>query len=426
MPSATKIKQRRYLHFDRPLNSSQANSLVKNPTRVKSWAFRPMIQYIKTTKRVKREGNQLVPNEKNRSICYSSHEDAAIYDHYGFLLSEGYEPLLAAHGLSSVVTAFRPSSGLCNIHYADEVFTWIREKGDCVALAFDIKGFFDNLDHKVLKRQWSVILGQQQLPPDHYAVYKSLTKFAYVELDQVFRELKISKQNPRANGRQRLCTPEDFRIKVRKLIKKNLKPYGIPQGTPMSAVLSNLYMLEFDKAVHAEVERVGGFYRRYCDDMLCIVSQDKRELIEDFVMGKIREVCLEIQKEKTMRHTFSLKDGVLVADKPLQYLGFTFDGRKVLLRNSGLSRYYAKMRSSVRLTAKTRNKGDRDRNTLPNEEWVRSNIRRRKLNIRYSYLGRHNYISYAMRASRILKEDAIKKQVRPHWKKLNEAVRYVD
>jgi len=385
-----------------------------------------MIKYIKTTKRVKREDGQLVPSEKNRPICYCSHGDAAIYDHYGSLLSEGYESLLAAHGLSSVVTAFRPNSGLCNIHFANEVFTWIREKGNCVALAFDIKGFFDHLDHKVLKRQWSVVLGQQYLPADHYAVYKSLTKFAYVELELVFRELKINKQNPRANRRTRLCTPEEFRVQVRKLIKKNVEVYGIPQGTPMSAVLSNLYMLEFDKAVYAEVQRVGGFYRRYCDDMLCIVSQDKQELIEDFVMGKIKEVHLEIQKEKTTRHTFSLKDDVLIADRPLQYLGFTFDGQKVLLRNSGLSRYYAKMRSGVRFAAKSRNKGDRDRNTSTNEEWVKSNIRRKKLNIRYSYLGRHNYISYAMRASRILNEKAIKKQVRPHWKKLNNAVAYVD
>lgn len=133
MPSVKKFKQRRYLHFDVPLNSSQANSLVKSPTRVKSWAFRPMIQYIKTTKRVKREAGQLVSSEKNRPICYCAHGDAAIYDQYGSLLSEGYETLLAAHSLSSVVTAFRPSSGLCNIHYANEVFTWIREKGNCVA-----------------------------------------------------------------------------------------------------------------------------------------------------------------------------------------------------------------------------------------------------------------------------------------------------
>ena len=35
--------------------------------------------------------------------------------------------------------------------------------------------------------------------------------------------------------------------------------------------------------------------------------------------------------------------------KPLQYLGFTFDGRRALIRSGTLARYYRRMRNGVRV-----------------------------------------------------------------------------
>ena len=57
---------------------------------------------------------------------------------------------------------------------------------------------------------------------------------------------------------------------VRPLIQKpnkfDGKRYGIPQGSPMSAILSNIYMLDFDKYCCELANNFGGIYRRYCDD----------------------------------------------------------------------------------------------------------------------------------------------------------------
>jgi hypothetical protein len=106
-------------------------------------------------------------------------------------------------------------------------------------------------------------------------------------------------------------------------------------------------------------------------------------------------------------------------DKVLQYLGFLFDGRRVLLRNAGLSRFYCRMRAAVRLAAATKTKADR---RLCNKKANANPIKRKKLNTRYSYLGGRNFVSYAIRAGKEFGDLSIKKQLRRHWPKLNVAV----
>ena len=382
----------------------------------------PMLKCVLSVEKVKRTaGGSLTTKPKDRPICYSTHKDAAIYAYYASLLNQDYEKALSSRKLSSVVTAFRHDAGKCNINFAKEAFDWIRAQGSCVALAFDIKSFFDNLDHRNLKRQWANVLGQQTLPDDHYSVFKSLTRFAWVERVKALMALGISKHNPRAQQRRRLCSPQDFRqiICGQGLVERNRNLFGIPQGSPMSSVLSNIYMLDFDSAVNDKVSSVGGLYRRYCDDMLCIVPPQHEAEIEAFVTAEIKKVKLEIQAAKTSRHHFNATHDLAYEDKPLQYLGFLFDGKRVLLRNAGLGRHYAKMRAAVRLAAATKRKIDKRQ---PPTKESPNPIKRKKLNIRFSYHGQRNFVSYAFKAAKVFEDPAIKKQVRRHWKKLNATV----
>lgn len=417
------FERRSYLHFDEPLSEKAAESLAKNPARVAAWAFLPMLNWIITARKVKRKaGGEIVKKDpKNRSISYACHKDAAIYAYYGHLLGQRYEARILALGIGDNVTAFREESGQCNIDFAKESFDWIRAKGECVALAFDIQGFFDNLDHRLLKKQWAKTLEMERLPNDHFAVYSSLTKFAYVDRVAVFKEFGISPYNPRANKRKRICSPLEFRDRVRSkgLIQTNLLTRAIPQGSPMSAILSNIYMTGFDVAVAQRVQLAGGLYRRYCDDMLCVVPTASAQEIERFVMAEIGKIRLNIQVEKTKRHHFRVEADVLTVDEPLQYLGFLFDGSRTLLRTASIARYYRKMRAGVSLTVQTKRKHDFLR-AKHNE--AEQPLKRRKLNIRYSYLGRHNFISYAIRAAKKMGEPAIRKQVKRHWKALNAEV----
>jgi hypothetical protein len=321
-------------------------------------------------------------------------------------------------GLSHCVTAFRPKSGKSNIDHAGEVFEWIRNCGEGRAYAFDITSFFDRLDHPRLKAGWETLIGVTRLPSDHFAVFKSLTSFSFVHRNAAFEALKVSRHNPRAGNRRRLCPPSEFRelIRAADLIGRNDSGMGIPQGSPMSAVLSNIYMLEFDEAMAAWVTERGGIYRRYCDDILVAVPVSCSDDVAGFVQSKITDLALEIQPEKTTEHQFQIIAEKVQLDRPLSYLGFVFDGSRVLIRTVGISRYYAKMRSGVRLAGQTMRK--HNSKGKPHEP-----MRTRKLYVLYSYVGRHNFTSYAYRAARDLKSPAIKKQIRRHWSVLKEEIK---
>lgn len=362
---------------------------------------------------------------KERPIAYAAHKDAAIFTWYSHLLTARYESLIADTPMDACVTAFRSGTGKCNIHHAAESFNWIKAHGPCVALAFDIESFFDSLDHALLKTAWCRILDLELLPDDHYAVYRAVTRFAKVDRTALFDALNISRHNQRAHGRKKLCTPKEFRELIRQegLIEVNGQTFGIPQGSPMSAILSNIYMLEFDTHVAAYVARLGGLYRRYCDDMLIVVDEEQAADAERFVQEAIALAKLTIQPDKTKRHHFVADGAALSVTEPLQYLGFLFDGVRTLVRTASIARYYGKMRAGVRLAVATKDKQNEIRRQKG--EGVVS-LKTTKLNKRYSYLGRRNFISYAHRASRIMEEASIKKQVKKHWGKLRSEIQKQD
>ena len=410
------------MHFDEPIPTKAAHALATDGSRVARWGFLPFIRCDIVTKKIRRKHGKLEEKEKVRPICYAAHKDAAIYSYYGHLLSTRYEAELASGNLSQFVTAFRPASGKCNIDFALEAFDAIKAAMGCVALAFDVEGFFDNLDHAILKQQWCRLLNVQRLSADHFAVFRSLTRFATVRREALFEALGISPHNPRAGERKRLCAPEVFRKDVRDagLVVVHKDSKGIPQGSPASAVLSNIYMLDFDKAVSERVAAVGGFYRRYCDDFLCVVPASAASAVEAFVMETVTGLKLTINADKTKRHTFSIVNGRLtVAPEPLQYLGFLFDGRRVLIRTASIARYYRKLRAGVRFAALTKAKYDK---LAAKRGVVNGPLKTRQLNLRYSYVGRHNFVSYAHRAARKMDDESLKSQIKPHWKKLNAEV----
>lgn len=111
-------------------------------------------------------------------------------------------------------------------------------------------------------------------------------------------------------------------------------------------------MIPFDEEICALADSIGGHYRRYCDDILWLCSADDEDRVRAAVTAAILERKLEINDGKTDRSTFDYTEGgELQADRPLQYLGFTFDGQRRLLRSSTLSRFYRRMRLGVRQTA---------------------------------------------------------------------------
>ena len=75
---------------------------------------------------------------------------------------------------------------------------------------------------------------------------------------------------------------------------------GIPQGSAMSTLLSNIYLAEFDQRIFEKGLNEGFVYRRYCDDLLIICKVDQVNDLKKYLMDLInQEYKLTIQNRKT-------------------------------------------------------------------------------------------------------------------------------
>lgn len=54
----------------------------------------------------------------------------------------------------------------------------------------DVTSFFDNLNHRLLHRQWKRILNRENLPDDHYTIYKSLVDSKYINENELFKRFQ--------------------------------------------------------------------------------------------------------------------------------------------------------------------------------------------------------------------------------------------
>ena len=413
------FKARGYLHFDRPTSFDRARKIVTSPKKIAVHPFYPLINYSVESKKIKQSKvtGKIDIKVKKRPISYSSHIDSHIYAYYSNLLSKLYEEELNRRGLKDSILAFR-SLGKSNIEFAHEAFESIIRFGECSVVALDLSKFFDKLDHGILKQQWSNLIGSDKLPSDHYNVFKSLTKFSIVDKFELYSLLSISPNNPK-NGRTRVCTVSEFREKVRGsgLIEPNKESFGIPQGSPISALLSNIYMIDFDEKMKAYVDRFDGQYFRYCDDMLFIVPVEERDRVAGFARAAIKDLKVDINTDKTELRTFTQENGRLSSDKPLQYLGFLFDGLNVYIRSTSLARYSERMKRGVRLAKATMRKRNKLRVKRGEPQ---KKLFKNKIYNKYSHLGGRNFITYGLRAADIMDSKTIKSQLKPLWNKLQK------
>ena len=120
---------------------------------------------------------------------------------------------------------------------------------------------------------------------------------------------------------------------------------------------------------------------------------------------------------KTCIRKFNVGNEGLKADKPLQYLDFTFDGQQILIRSAAFARYSNRINRAVRLAKKTQDSANKQRRIKGLPEQV---LYKQKLYSSYSYLGKRNFITYGLRAAKIMESDTIRKQLRPWWGRLQE------
>ena len=361
----TRDKLKRYPHFDAPLSIDEATALATDADRVRSHAFYPLLLFREEWWPFGRKAKDTA-EKKSRKIRYAARADAYIYAYYRHLLSERYERRLIERGIASNVIAYRKiptgpyGGGKCNIHFAGEAFAAVQRLGNCCAVALDISKFFESIDHSRLKQIWCSLLDVKHLPDDHWAVFKGITRYAEVDRDLAYERLGFARR--RSNGgweylkskREmpfQLCSPADFRRKIagaNGLIVPNKNTYGIPQGAPLSDLLANAYLMEFDVKMAKYTRDRGGLYLRYSDDILIVLPGDgragrgARAYASRLIKQAGERLVIKPEKASTVvfraahgRTTYSCGHGR--RRNGLEYLGFRFDGRDVFLRDSTLS-----------------------------------------------------------------------------------------
>ncbi len=443
------FKHKSFLHFDFALPYTKAEKFVTDANAVAKHDFSPLIHYTRIFRQYKKNKNtgKAELKLKSRNIFYASHRDGYIYSYYSQEISKKYESFLKRSDLTSNILAYRffklPSGkGASNVDFAKEIFSLIGKNKECAVLCLDIKSFFDNINTQVLERNWARVCFNDKtvtLRHDHKRVFDSLANFTYVEEKDIKRYFDTE---PRKRGRNTNRNKKELRLernkskhtriccysKLReantnydsrkKLIrsKTQLGITGIPQGTAISGLLSNIFLIDFDiEAKKAAKDKVG-IYKRYSDDIVFILPlttdlKGFEKQISD-ILFKVSGGQNAINPKKTERNFFKKQGNKLIClseagvKSKSQYLGFTFDGSRIEIRNSSISRNRAKISYLIRKFKKRKIKNTNKK--AINTRAVYKAQSARKIT---PFQKKSGFTFYAKKAAEKLSSEIIKRQI---------------
>lgn len=479
-----------------PLNYKDYNRVsnyVKDPSSISRHSFKPFIHKTITTRKYRanlasalrtkngeRERIKLPP--KRREIYYASHIDSMVFSYYNQVISSAYEARLNKEPFNHCITAYRKiplragcTNNKCNIHFAHDVFSFIRRHSNqqLAIIVIDFVKFFDNLDPKILKRNWCSILGVLGLPPDHYNVFKALTRKVSINDKDLFTALngELLARAPLTKGKLKKKRISALKFAKEKeivafcewktivehhlsLVIKSKRKTGIPQGTALSATLANVYMLEFDAIIYNLVTETGGIYNRYSDDAIIVCPlKDFERLKNEFdkVAGSDK-ARLTIAEEKTKVYFAQPNErGQVISQvapvpnaqgiRPLEYLGFSFDGSRVLIKSQGFSKFSRNMKHAIkRAGGFARVSKNPDKRIFKNklyqrftyhgkgrkQKWMRKGPNSSEY-VKSRYFNWGNYLSYVDLANEVFRDfndsDFIKRQSRRFWNRFDKLLK---
>ena len=342
-------KMRNYRHIDVPLdlkNDKNFKKIVHVIENIKNHQFLPFIKRATTVIRFKKnKEGRAERTPKMRPIMYASHIDSHIYSYYNFMLLNKYEDYLNRLSLGENIIAYRKieigetGKGKSNIHFAKEVFDYIQIKEESIVITQDIEGFFDNINHSLLKEKICKILEVERLEDTFFKVFKSLTRYRYIEHSD-FEDKKVKRKIEK--------TKYAIYKALKGLVKENLSNKGIPQGSPISGLLANISLIDFDNDIRVAFPDV--FYRRYSDDLVFVCHSSYKDQLLEFIDGKIKEAFLKINPKKSFISYFKKVRGNVICEKVtnglgkelgrnyVDYLGLEFNGQKIFLRKNTIQK----------------------------------------------------------------------------------------
>lgn len=179
---------------------------------------------------------------------------------------------------------FRPGR---SAHQAVKKVVCLINEGYRYAVDIDLARFFDTVDHDVLMHR----------------VSRRITDKSILKLIGKYLRAGVV-----ANGRLNQTTK------------------GVPQGGPLSPLLSNILLDDLDK----ELEKRGHRFCRYADDLIILVKSKRagQRVMES--VSRFLEKKLKVQVNRDKRQ-------VIRAERST-FLGFTFTGRRVTVSEKSLMR----------------------------------------------------------------------------------------
>ena len=153
----------------------------------------------------------------------------------------------------------------------------------------DISSYYDNINQRKLLEKFEAIL------PDEPELLNLLEKFVH----------------------QRECCEGILFSPI----------LGVPQGSSLSPLSSNLYLAELDGLMF----RKGFHYLRYADDILLLAAN--RETLDEG-RALIREIVAQHELELSEKKTI-----IRGPNQPFEYLGYRFERGKVMVGSNGVRKY---------------------------------------------------------------------------------------
>lgn len=427
-------KARRYAHFDERVSLDRVWGYISNSDNIKKHGFYPFIYYEKKFNKYVKKENKGSINEKERKLCYCAHIDRYIYSYYGYLINQEYNRYMKVHNMDMVAVAYRDNLGKSNINFAKRAFDCIKGSGDCYIIIGDFSDFFESLNHIYLKERLCEILDVKKLPDDYYAVFKNITKYSSWKLTDLLTLNGLNdneKDIKLLNTKPRVLSKNEFKKQKKVFVHKHQEDYGIPQGSPISAVLANVYMIKIDEKIYLLAQKYNGLYMRYSDDFIIVLpglSVDVFKEVFDNIFLMINAVPnLTLQPKKTQVYKYKDRElnscsslfleNIENGKNQIDYLGFTFDGKEITIRDKTITKYYYRMYRKLKTIIKCNGYTHLGHKISCKNLYQKYTIKGAKVRDSHGNFG--NFITYVQNAQKIFGEDeAIDKKTKRHMLKI--------